>query len=66
MACAKKKKKKKKKSFCIFHWNLKSIAAHGFAESLLLKAYISVHKMDIICLSETYFGSTIQLDNNNL
>ena len=65
MYCA-KKKKKKKKSFCIFDWNLKSIAAHGFAESLLLKAYISVHKMDIICLSETYFGSIILLDNNNL
>ena len=32
----------------------------------LLKAYISVHKFDIICLSETYLDSSVLLDDDNL
>ena len=32
----------------------------------LLKASITAHKMDIVCLSETYFDSSIKLGNNNL
>ena len=31
-----------------------------------LKVYITAHKIDIICLSETYLDSTIQSDNDNL
>ena len=38
----------------IFHWNLNNIAAHNFINVALLKAYLSVHEMGIICLSETY------------
>ena len=37
----------------ICHWNLNSILAHDYSKLFLLKAYISVHKFDIICLSET-------------
>ena len=58
--------KNQNKSFSICHWNLNSITAHGYAKVSLLKAYITAHKMDIICLSETYLDSTIQLDNDNL
>ena len=54
------------KSFSICHWNLNSITAHGYAKVSLLKAYITAHKMDIICLSETYLDSTIQSGNDNL
>ena len=32
----------------------------------LLRAYISVNKIDIICLSETYLGSSIPSDDDNL
>ena len=53
-----------KKSTC--HWNLNNIAAHNFAKLVLLKAYNSVHKFNIICLSETYLYSNILPDDSNL
>ena len=39
-------------SFC--HWNLNSISSHNYVKISLLKAYITVHKFDIICLSQAY------------
>ena len=42
--------------FSICHWNLNSICAHKLP---LLRAYVSVHKFDIINLSETYLDSSI-------
>ena len=54
----------KKNSIC--HWNLNSIAAHNFAKLVLLKAYNSIHKFDIICLSEKYLDSSILHDDSNL
>ena len=51
-------------TFSICQWNLNSICAHNFAKLSLLRAYASVHKFDIICLSETYLDSSI--DNENL
>ena len=42
------------------HWNLNSICAHNFAKSSLLRAYVSVHKFDVICLSETYLDSSTE------
>ena len=54
------------KKFTIYHWDLNSIAAHNFAKLVLLKAYSSVHKFDIICLSETYLDSNILPDDSNL
>ena len=50
----------------ICDWNLNSILAHDYSKLFLLKAYISVHKFDIICLSETYLDSTVPLDDDNL
>ena len=50
----------------ICHWNFKSISAHMFTKVSLLSAYISVHKFDIICLSETYLNSDIRSDDENL
>ena len=38
-------------SFC--HWNLNSIPAHNFVKLDLLEVYNSIHKFDIIYLSET-------------
>ena len=37
-----------------------------FTKVSLLSAYISVHKFDIICLSETYLNSEIPSDDKNL
>ena len=52
--------------FSICHWNLNSITAHNFAKIFLLKAYVAIHKFDIICLSETYLDSSINTNNDNL
>ena len=46
--------------------NLNSIAAHNFIKVALLKAYLSVREMDILCLSETYLDSSVPLDDDNL
>ena len=54
------------KKISICHWILNSIAAHNLAKLVLLKVYNSVHKFDIICLSETYLDSNILPDDGNL
>ena len=38
----------------ICHWNLNNISAHNFIKLSLLRAYISINKIDIICFYETY------------
>ena len=45
----------------ICHWNLNSISLHSLIKLPLLRAYISINKIDIICLSETYLDSSISL-----
>ena len=50
----------------ICHWNLNSISAQNFIRLSLFRAYISVNKIDIICLCETYLDSSISSDNVNL
>ena len=52
--------------FTICHWNLNSISAHNFAKVQLLKAYLAVHKFDIVCLSETYLNSSFPFDDDIL
>ena len=53
-----------KRSIC--HWNLNSIAAHNFTKVSLLIAHNSIHKYDIICLSETYLDSSTVLGDDSL
>ena len=53
-------------SLSICHWNLNSIPAHNFIKLSLLRAYISINKFDIICLSETYLDSSISSNDGNL
>ena len=50
----------------ICHWNLNSISAHNFAKVQLFKAYLATHKLDIVCLSETYLNFGFPFDDNNL
>ena len=37
----------------ICHWNLNSFSPRNYTKLFLLKAYIAVHKFDIICLPES-------------
>ena len=53
-------------NFSICHWNLNSISVHNFLKLPLLRAHITVHKFDVICLSETYLDSSILHDDKNL
>ena len=41
-------------TFSVCHWNLNSISVHSNSKVSLLKAYLTNHKFDIVCLSETY------------
>ena len=45
-------KKKDKDCLSICHWNLNSISAYDYSKLFLLNSYNSLHKFDIICLSE--------------
>ena len=53
---------------CLFicHWNVNSICEHSFIKLSLFRVYISVNKIDIICLAETYLDSSITSDDDNL
>ena len=53
-------------NFTICHWNLNSIAAHTFSKINILKAYLTIHKTDIVCLSETYLDSSFLVNGKNL
>ena len=53
-------------TFSICHWNLNSITAHSYVKISLLKAYLSIHKFDIVCLSETYLDTSVPLLDVNL
>ena len=52
--------------FSICNQNLNSISAHSFTKVSLLSAYSSVHKFDIICLSQTYLSSETPSDDEHL
>ena len=49
--------------FC--RWNLNGLAAHDFIKVPLIEAFISTHNLDILCLSETFLDSTIDLNDEN-
>ena len=53
-------------TFSVCHWNLNSLLVYNYNKLFLLRAYIAVHKFDVICLSETYLDSTVASDDENL
>ena len=42
------------------------MSAHSYAKVFLLKAYISIHKFDIICITETYLDSITPSNDSHL
>ena len=42
------------------------MSAYSYTKLSSLKAFIAVHKFDIICLSETYLDSSVAPDDDNL
>ena len=59
-------KKKCKDFFSICYWNPNSISAYGYSKLFLLPSYNSLHKFNVICLSETSLDSNIPLNDDNL
>ena len=64
-------RKLKKKSLLVCHWHLNSLPADNFSKLIQLKAYISMHKHDFICLSEAFLDSSVpdsllEIDGYNL
>ena len=55
---------KKQDFFSWFHWNVNSILAHN--KLSLLEAYSTIHKYDILCISETYSKSSVLVDETTL
>ena len=53
-------------SFSICHWNVNSVSAHNVSKVSLLRAYISIHKFDVICISEAFLNSDIAFDDDNI
>ena len=56
--------KKEAKFFSCFHWNVNSILAHNSLS--LLEAYNTIHKYDILCISETYLDSSVSVEDTTL
>ena len=54
------------KSLTVSHWNLNSVWVDDFAKLSQISAYLSVHKFDILCLSETFLDSSILDDDPRL
>ena len=52
-------------SFSCCHCNVNSVSAHNFSIVSLLRAYISIHKFDVICMSETFLNSDTACDDDN-
>ena len=53
-----------RKSFIKFcHWNLNGLAAHDFVKMPLIEAFIKTRNFDIICLSETFLDSSIDISD---
>ena len=53
-------------NFSIGHWNFNSMTAHNFEKINLLKAYNTINKFSVICLSESYLDSYRASDNDDL
>ena len=49
-----------------YHWNLNGLAAHDFVKMLLIEAFITTHNFDIICLSETFLDSSIDISDTRI
>ena len=59
-------KKDFSQTFSIGTWNLNSLVAHNLTKVALLKAYLSVQRLDIFCISETYLNPSIAEDDDSL
>ena len=53
-------------NFLVCHWNLNSVTEHNVGKIKLLEAYNTINKFDVICLSESYLDSPLNIKGYNL
>ena len=53
-------------SVSVCHWNVNSVSAHNFSRVSLLRAYVSIHEFEVICISETFLNSETAFDDDKL
>ena len=50
--------------FC--QWDLNGLGAHDFLKMPLIEAFITTHNFDIICLSETFLDSSLDISDTTI
>ena len=60
------KKKAAVEHFSYCYWNVNSLAAHNYKKVSLLEAYNATHHYDLICVSKTYFDSSVSNDKKDI
>ena len=51
--------------FSFFHRNLNNLPAHNYVRAPLLQAFNTLHKFDLICLSETNLDFSISIEEKS-
>ena len=57
---------KKRKPFTSCHWNVISLTAHNMVILSSIAAYNTIHKYDVIWISETYLDSSVRTDDKDI
>ena len=57
---------KKHKPFTSCHWNVISLTAHNMGILSSIAAYNTIHKYDVIWISETYLDSSVRTDDKDI
>ena len=58
--------KEKLKNLSCCHWNGNNLIAHNLSKIPLLEAYNVIYKHDFLCISETYFDSSVLEGDKNI
>ena len=58
--------KEKTKNLSCCNWNINSLISYNLSKFSQLEANNSVYKHDFICISETFFDSSIQEEDKNI
>ena len=56
----------RRKNLSCCHWNGNSLIAHNLSKIPLLEAYNVIYKHDFLCISETYFDSSVLEGDKNI
>ena len=62
--CNKQEQKHDSRNIC--HWNLNGISAHNFIKLSLLHGYNTDRNFDMLSLSETFFNSSLDKEDDRL